>query len=84
MMYDGGGYGGHWGWMLVSMAVTMMFLAGFVWIIARIIVDGKRRDSAGTMPGQPDALAVLKRRYASGEMDDAEYEHRRRVLLDPS
>jgi len=84
MMYDGGGYGGHWGWMLVSMIVTMVFLAGLVWIIARLVIDGNRRDARPSTPREPDALTLLQRRYASGELDDAQYEHRRRVLLGPS
>ena len=81
MMYDGGGYGGNWGWMLVSMIVTMVFLAGLIWIIARLIGDGNRRDDRLTTPREPDALTVLQRRYASGELDDAEFDHRRQVLL---
>lgn len=31
-----------------------------------------------------DALETLRRRYASGEIDDEEYEHRRRRLTDES
>ena len=81
MMYDGGGYGGHWGWMVVSMVVTMVLLAGLIWIIARLIIDGSKRDDPPNMPRDPDALTVLQRRYASGELDDAEYDHRRQVLL---
>ena len=82
-MYYGGGYGGNWGWMLASMIVTMVFLAGLIWIIARLIVDGNRHDNRPTTPREPDALTVLQRRYASGELDDAEFDHRRRVLLGP-
>lgn len=79
MYYDGGA--GHWGWMLVSMGITIVFLVGLVWIIARLISDSNRRDDRPTTPGEPDAFSVLQRRYASGELDDAEYDHRRQVLL---
>ncbi len=81
MMYNGGGYGGNWGWMLISMIVTMVFLAGLIWIIARLARDGNRRDDRPTTPREPDALTVLQQRYASGELDDAEFDHRRQVLL---
>ncbi len=81
MMYNGGGYGGNWGWMVVSMAVSLVFLAGLIWIIARLVTDGKRRDDRPTAPHEPDALSVLRRRYAAGELDEAEYEHRREVVL---
>jgi uncharacterized membrane protein len=81
MMYDGGGYGGHWGWMVVSMVVTTVFVAGLIWIIARLIIDGSKRDDRPTTPRGPDALTVLQQRYASGELDDAEYDHWRQVLL---
>ena len=81
MMYDGGGYGGNWGWMVVSMTVSLVFLAGLIWIIARLVRDGKRRDEQPTTPREPDALAVLRRRYAAGELDEVEYEHRRQVVL---
>ena len=79
MYYDGDA--GHWGWMLVSMGITVVFLAGLVWIIARLIIDGNKRDGRPTPSREPDALTVLQRRYASGELDDAEYDHRRQVLL---
>ena len=79
MYYDGDS--GHWGWMLVSMIVTMVFWVGLVWIIARLIVDSKKRIETPTTPHEPDALTVLQRRYASGELDDAEYERRRQVLI---
>lgn len=81
MMYYGDGYGGHWGWMLVSMIVTAIIMAGLIWIIARLIIDGNKRDNRPTTPREPDALALLQRRYAAGELDDAEYDHRRQVLL---
>jgi len=81
MMYYGGGYGGNWGWMVVSMVVTLVFLAGLIWIIARLVTDGKRRDDRPAAPHEPDALSVLRRRYAAGDLDEAEYEHRRQVLL---
>jgi putative membrane protein len=79
MYYDGNA--GHGSWMLFSMGITVVFLAGLVWIIARLIIDGSKRDDRPTTPRGPDALTILQQRYASGELDDAEYDHRRQVLL---
>jgi putative membrane protein len=79
MYYDGNA--GHGSWMLFSMGITVVFLAGLVWIIARLIIDGSKRDDRPTAPRGPDALIILQQRYASGELDDAEYDHRRQVLL---
>lgn len=79
MMYYGGGE--NWVWMLVSMTVTLVFLVGLVWIIARLAIDSKRRDDRPAALPEPDALTVLQRRFASGELDDDEYMRRRQVLL---
>jgi len=81
MMYYGGGNGGNWAWMLLSMTVTMVFLGGLIWIIARLVIDGNRREDRPVAPRAPDALDVLRHRYASGEVDLVEYEQRRQVLL---
>lgn len=80
MMYYGGDNGGNWAWMLLSITTTILFLGGFIWI-ARLVINGNRREERPVAPRAPDALDVLRHRYASGEVDLAEYEQRRQVLL---
>ena len=61
------GYGWHMGWMMTWWSfVWMLIVLGMIWIVMR---------SSGT--GQSDSPeAVLKRRYAHGDIDHEEYERR--------
>lgn len=65
------GWGMMWGggWMLLFWAVVIA-LAVFVF----------RRYGRTSGANRPDALDILRERYARGEIDDAEFEARRRVL----
>ncbi|MFC7177146.1 SHOCT domain-containing protein [Halosegnis marinus] len=49
--------------------------------MARRDGDGRRRLGAGTDPGA-DPVETLKRRYADGDIDDAEFDARLDRLLD--
>ena len=61
------GYGAHMGWMWLWWIVGVGLLALFVWAMARA--------AAPRSPGGEDSPeAVLKRRYARGELDREEYE----------
>ncbi|MGH2796389.1 MAG: SHOCT domain-containing protein [Thermoleophilaceae bacterium] len=64
--------------MLYPLFVLILIALAIVWI-ARSVT----RPASATQPGPEDALAVLRRRYASGEMDEDEYERRRRTLTQP-
>lgn len=81
MMGDGGGMG--WGTaMMAMMAIaTLVFVAlavvGLIWLV-RSLRDrtGHERDD----PGAPDALRVLERRLAEGEIEIDEYRERRSII----
>ncbi len=69
------GYGSGVGWfgglmMLLFMAALIVLI---VWAV-RALFPTPRRDERGT------TLAVLQRRFASGEISEAEYERARRIL----
>ena len=66
MMY--GWNGGSWVWGIVMVAVVALV----VWAIVR----------AGAEPREhrPDALEILEQRFARAEIDEEEFERRRRVL----
>ena len=80
--YDGMmGYDGMTGWMVVWPILGLTFMVAVVVLIVWIA----RRSSATPMPsgmsgeGQ-DAGEVLRRRFASGEIDEKEFTRRRAVL----
>jgi putative membrane protein len=80
-----GGFSGMWIMALISGLMGLVITVGLI----ALIVLGIRwflrqeRGSLGGSGGAPradDSLEVLRRRYAAGEIDDEEYERRRRTL----
>ncbi len=68
--------GGHTG-------VVMMLFWVIVIVALIVLVSGvftSRRGSSGLFPSESDAIEILKRRYAGGDIDRAEYEAKRREL----
>ncbi len=83
MMYGWGGGGGGW----IMYFGMIAFWAGLLGLLAWGFVSLVRGDRTGdrslaqASPNGPDlAIDVLKRRYAAGEIDRAEYEVKRRDL----
>lgn len=74
MMYYGG-WG--WGWAMVCMVAFIAIVALVAWAI---VAASSRRDTPPTRDGSSDAISVLDRRYASGEIDENEYQRRRQLL----
>jgi putative membrane protein len=80
-----GGFGGFWIMALISAALGLVITIGLIvlivlgirWLLRQDRYPGGGSASAG---GADDSLEVLRRRYASGEIDDEEYERRRRIL----
>lgn len=64
--------GGDWGWGLVGLVLHMLiwgaFIVGIAYLIIRIL-----RGTGGYDP-RNNALDILKKRYASGEISEADYE----------
>lgn len=68
-----GSWGMGWGWFgLMHLAWWLLLVAGAV-VVVRALLGGRwsRQDSA---------LDILRERYARGEIDQAEYEQRRKLL----
>lgn len=66
------GWGFGWGWILGVLVLVVL-----VWFIARSInSDGLRGGSS-----EKSAIEILKERYARGEIDKEEYEHRKKDLM---
>ncbi len=74
MMYPFGmAWGGAWGalWMLLLLALTVL---GGVALVRALLPRSRRPDH------EDGALDVLRSRFARGEIDEAEYRHRRATL----
>jgi putative membrane protein len=75
-MYDHGGYGGGW----IVMVIVMVIFWGAVAVVA---VAALRHYSATRTPELPtgaSAIEVLRMRFATGEIDEAEFQRRLELL----
>jgi len=77
-----GGFGAGWLYPIAGVAIIVLFwglvVAAIVLAVRWLIRADRRGRSEG--PANPDALEILRQRYARGEIDEAEYERRRQVL----
>ncbi|NNG05650.1 MAG: SHOCT domain-containing protein [Inquilinus sp.] len=80
------GFGPHmmWGGGWVGWIVGPLMMIVFVGIVVAVVLALMRGFGGGWAHGvtRSDPLDILKERYAKGEIDQAEYEERRRVLTD--
>jgi putative membrane protein len=75
------GYGGDFGWMtgfgglgmLLGPLLWIAVIAASVWAVSALF-------GRPTADGRTDAIDILKRRYAAGEITQAEFETARRAL----
>jgi putative membrane protein len=63
---------GLFGWLMMVL---------FWGMIVALIVLALRSATTGRSGSAPDAISILERRYAAGEIDRDEFEERRRVLV---
>jgi len=73
-MFDGHmyGLGGVFMWLF-----WFLLIMGIVWIV-KMLANPKDGSTGRTK----SALEILQERYATGEIDQEEYEHKKRVLSD--
>ena len=67
------------GGMGIVMIIFWVVLVGAVALLISGAVNGLRASKPND-GGSPDALEILNRRYARGEIDQTEYEHKRQDL----
>lgn len=72
MHWYGGGYEYGWIWMLLSATFWIVLIGLLAWGVTALVGTRRQRDET--------ALDILERRYASGEIDDQEFERRRQAL----
>jgi putative membrane protein len=71
-------YDGGWGWgAWLAMTLTMVVFWGG---LATVIVLMLRRTATTASPRENTSAVILAERFARGEIDEAEYERRRKVL----
>lgn len=71
------GWGGHWLGGILMLLFWLLAIAGIV-----ALVKGVLSRTGGGSPVAPEIpLEILKRRYAKGEIDKAEFEEKRKDLL---
>jgi len=76
----------HWGWdgggwlmMGFGMLFWVLLLVAVVWLVVRTVNAADRRQADGR--GERDeAVDLLRRRFASGEIDTEEFERRLALL----
>ena len=76
----------HWGWdaggwlmMGIGMLFWLLVLVAVVWIVVRTITVADRRQADGRSE-RDEALDLLRRRFANGEIDAEEFEQRLTLL----
>jgi len=76
----------HWGWhgggwlmMGFGMLFWVLILVAVVWLVVRTVnaADRRQRDGHGE---RDEALDLLRRRFASGDIDAEEFERRLAIL----
>ena len=85
----GGGYWGRMGPGMMGgfggagfMALAMLVFWGFVvWVIIAMVRSSRYHHHVETAHGGDSSLEILKRRYASGEINKDEYEQKKKDLL---
>ncbi|MFQ5795433.1 MAG: SHOCT domain-containing protein [Candidatus Bipolaricaulia bacterium] len=77
MMWDGGSMWWMWLWPLLFIAL----IGGIVYAVVRGATQTQTRPPTQGETGD-EAMEILRRQYARGEIDEEEFEQRRRVLAD--
>jgi len=69
-MFDGHGFGGGFMWLFWVLLIVVI-----AWIVKMVVAgDGKNKEE----PRSP--LEILEERFARGELEEQEFEHKRKLL----
>lgn len=75
-------HGGMGVWMalsgLIGLALLVALILVIIWLVRSLLTSGDR-----DRPHQDEAEAILRRRYAAGEIDEDEHQRRRDALRRP-
>lgn len=75
-----GEYGSHWGWgwMIFGGLHMLLFWLLVIGVVVLLVRLGSGANNRGR--SERDPLAILKERYARGEIDKSQYEQMRKDL----
>ncbi|MHB8337641.1 MAG: SHOCT domain-containing protein [Ignavibacteriaceae bacterium] len=76
-MMDGMGWSGMWfGWIF-----WLVLLVVIIWVVITIVNRSPRYGSQEPLPRREDALEILKKRYARGEISREQFEQMKKDLI---
>ena len=74
-MMNGMGWGGMWfGWIF-----WLVIIGGIIWAVVTIVNNNNRKQQ-NYFPREEDALEILKKRYARGEINREQFEQMKKDL----
>ena len=76
------GYGDGGWWAFAMMFMSLAFIALIVVGVVLVVRSSSHEERSRARPEPNRALDLLDERFARGEIDQVEYEERRRVLTD--
>jgi len=76
------GYGDGGWWAFAMMFMSLAFIALIVVGVVLVVRSSSHEERPRARPEPNRALDLLDERFARGEIDQVEYEERRRVLTD--
>ena len=81
--YGDSGYGMGWEFGIFGMIFHVLFIIAVIWLVVWLLrgLGMGRHGRRHWLWESHAALSILNERFAKGEIDKAEYEERKRVLL---
>lgn len=80
MMQGMGGMMNGWGGMWFGWLFWLVILALIIWGVVTIVNNSRPRDDRRNLPPAHNALDILKKRYARGEITREQFEQMKRDI----
>jgi len=77
-MMGGYGYGGHGYWGIIMMVFFVAVIVGIVFLVRWAVISS--RGPAQGAPREDEAMEILRKRFANGEIGKEEFEEKKKSL----